>query len=102
MLRVKCAHCGAGNRNVTEKDRCFQCENILGDPPTPRSYIEPISLSATVDLATLTADQMPPLTFSEQMGVRVIVASQRTVALAAVATVLSIAFGMAVLATIVH
>jgi hypothetical protein len=33
MPKIKCPHCGANNQDVTEKDRCWQCDAVLGDPP---------------------------------------------------------------------
>ncbi len=33
MPKIKCPHCGANNQDVTEKDRCWQCEVVLGAAP---------------------------------------------------------------------
>jgi len=35
MPKIKCPHCGANNQDVTEKDRCWSCEAVLGDAPVP-------------------------------------------------------------------
>lgn len=57
MAKIKCPHCGANNQDVTEKDRCWQCEAVLGAPavvaeptasPTPaatpiQQQIEPVA-----------------------------------------------------------
>ena len=34
MATVKCPHCGAGNQDANEMDRCWQCEKVLGNPTT--------------------------------------------------------------------
>jgi len=46
MPKIKCPHCGANNQDVTEKDRCWSCEAVLGDPPAPVS--EPVTPAAPV------------------------------------------------------
>jgi hypothetical protein len=53
MLTVKCAHCGAGNRNVTEQDVCFQCGNVLGAAPASRGKAFPIDVKETTLLSGL-------------------------------------------------
>src|SRR5437016_716810 len=60
MMRVKCAHCGAGNQNASETDTCFQCGNVLGDAPASRFFEALADPGATVDLSKLPADQLPP------------------------------------------
>ena len=35
MPKIKCPHCGANNQDVTEKERCWQCDLVLGAAPTP-------------------------------------------------------------------
>lgn len=32
MPKIKCPHCGANNQDMTEKDRCWQCDTVLGAP----------------------------------------------------------------------
>jgi len=32
MAKIKCPHCGANNQDVTEKERCWQCDTVLGAP----------------------------------------------------------------------
>ncbi len=34
MPTVKCPHCGAGNQDASDTDRCWQCETVLGNPTT--------------------------------------------------------------------
>jgi len=46
MPKIKCPHCGANNQDVTEKDRCWSCEAVLGDPPAP--VAEPLTPAAPV------------------------------------------------------
>jgi hypothetical protein len=41
MPKIKCPHCGANNQDVTEKDRCWQCEVVLGAAPVPADLAEP-------------------------------------------------------------
>src|SRR5947209_4414863 len=48
MLIVKCAHCGAGNRNVSDKDVCFQCGNVLGAAPERTGPALTVALGETV------------------------------------------------------
>jgi hypothetical protein len=47
MPKIKCPHCGANNQDVTEKDRCWQCEVVLGAPPAPTDLAEPTPTAPT-------------------------------------------------------
>lgn len=44
MPKIKCPHCGSNNQDVTEKDRCWQCNTVLGAAP---AVVEPAA-AATV------------------------------------------------------
>jgi hypothetical protein len=98
MYRVKCAHCGAGNQNVTEKDTCFQCGLILGEAPAPRRSHQLYQVAATVDLSKIAPDQMPPRILPPYIANM----TQRSIAIAAAATFLSLAFFIAALMTFSH
>ncbi len=32
MSRLHCPHCGTANQDITEKDSCWKCGKVLGDP----------------------------------------------------------------------
>ncbi|MCW3096502.1 MAG: hypothetical protein JWL77_2120 [Chthonomonadaceae bacterium] len=48
MPKIKCPHCGANNQDVTEKDRCWQCDAVLGDPAPAVVAEPPAPLAAPV------------------------------------------------------
>jgi len=58
MPKIKCPHCGANNQDVTEKDRCWSCEAVLGDAPAP--VAEPTTPAAPV--AAQVQKQVEPTT----------------------------------------
>ena len=49
-MKIKCPHCGANNQDVTEKDRCWQCDTVLGAPVIAAEPTSP----------TASAEQKPP------------------------------------------
>ncbi|HLJ56785.1 MAG TPA: hypothetical protein VKT77_17230 [Chthonomonadaceae bacterium] len=55
MAKITCPHCKAVNQDVTESDRCWQCDKLLGAPaPEPSTdaaagrevYLDPQSGAA--------------------------------------------------------
>jgi len=58
MPKIKCPHCGANNQDMTEKDRCWQCETVLGAPVSAAA--EPIA--PTVPISGPVQKQAEPVT----------------------------------------
>ncbi len=48
MMRIKCPHCGAGNRDAEQTSTCWQCGKGLWEPANRHTY-------ALRDLPTLSA-----------------------------------------------
>jgi uncharacterized membrane protein YvbJ len=61
MPKIKCPHCGANNQDVTDKDRCWQCEKVLGDTPAVAAEtIAPDAPAATPVQKQVEAAPPPP------------------------------------------
>ena len=68
MPKIKCPHCGANNQDVTEKDKCWQCDAVLGAPvavadpaaptvPVPSPAQKQIEPTASKPLPTVSSPQ---------------------------------------------
>lgn len=83
MPTVKCPHCGAGNQDASETDRCWQCETVLGNPSTLTNVpMNPI-VAATRQLDPNMAKNIAPT--------RSTASSQRTYTLMLLVSVLAFA-----------
>ncbi len=83
MPTVKCPHCGAGNQDANETDRCWQCETVLGKPSTLTAIpMNPI-VAAT--------QQLDPNMAKNVVPTRSPAASQRTYTMMLLVSVLAFA-----------
>ena len=57
MAKIKCPHCGAGNRDVEQTDSCWQCGKGLWEPVNRQTYALD-SLPPLGETTSLSPDQV--------------------------------------------
>jgi hypothetical protein len=73
MATVKCPHCGAGNQDASETDRCWQCENVLGQPAT-----RPVNAPMAANPIVAPTQQLSPDAAPKMPMARSTASAQRT------------------------
>jgi predicted amidophosphoribosyltransferase len=90
MMRIKCPHCGAGNREAEQTSTCWQCGKSLWEPVSRQTYalkgMPP--LSATTSLESGQTPELHSVT--------------RDVRIAALAAVLALLLSVAVAIVFLH